>query len=875
MTNHTLAITDIIEKMKKTFLFLTVLLLAIFMMKSEAAAAKHATAPYQLRVASYQDLDAAKEKAILLKKSGEEAYVEKIIGRQKEVQYRVNIGRFKDREEAEKAGRKLKENGVLGTFTVKKTGNADLVDVSSDVRAEAQQKNSPERLKKTDVMAVPSLKSEIKADLKKAEALGSVNAANGLKSPIQAPAEQQLEKPAVPDKTAPVTLPASQTTSVRREEQPIVKAFPIGIPFGSAIADYNAGHYEEALAKLQDANKPNLDPTSKERVLRYMADCNYFIGMRGNNRNLLNAVDGYKELMQKYPNAQDENVEALYRLAKSYVQLKFFYEAKREFQKLSTQYPNSPRQHEALFMAGDMAYRTRNYSEAVTRFKEYLSHFPQGEYAQKVYFGIGDSFSQMQQSDQAELWYVEAQRRWTLDTISRDSILNLGYHYFRSRKYPDAVRVFFLFVNLYPDDDVTREALFSIARSFMEIDQHAISVKMFSLLIDRYPDSREARESAVIMANIGVKAPGLKIPDIPGIQNYRDPLKVYNAMLVQAGMGEMTEGLLFQKGYALWKYGRYEEAFESFSSMVRLFPQGRYKDEGVKNLILNINQLVEKYGSQGDYLAVARIFVKTPIEILMRDEDRRVLFSVGDALRRIGLLFDAKKVFESLLKSPPAGTDTNSVLFALADIENKRGRYDEAERILQEIIVPKSRPNRKLLAGIQALRGDIYARKGLYSKAVSAYSEALSSGEELDDMAVLYRNYGHALKETNACSSAVVSYDKAVALYLKAGKGPPFYAEDVLITSYQGMGECYQRENKHQEAAMMYKKSIVGPPERRESLWAMYDMGRSYVNSNNQEMANKVFQDLKSKGGEEFWSNVIDYTVKEKAWTEKYAKYLR
>ncbi len=824
----------------KKFFFLVLVTTLCALMVSEILAAKPQASGYQLRIAAYQDLKKAMEQVETLKKGGAEAYVEKVPIKHKGMWYRISIGHYAGRAEAEAAGRQFKDGGVIEHYVLQRTAGGIAVPGDSSATEAAPDK-------KEEKMPAADKKAIARQDNK----------------PLAPP------PPVTPGKqtTAPQPLPA--------QPQPALAGVPKGASFESAVQTYKAGQYQDALAKFSDIDQGKLDPADKEKVLRYIADCHYVIGSKGSNRDLLSAVDGYKELLQKYPDSREENVEALYKLARSYVQLKFFYEARREFLKLYTQYPGSPHQAEALFSAADMSYRTRNFNDAILRYREYLAQYPQGPYIQKAYLGIGDAFSQLQQADQADSWYGEARKRWSMEAMGQESILNMGYHYFRNKKYADAVPVLFFYANMYPDGDETRDVLFSIARSFVEIEQYSAAIKLFSHLIERYPDSREAQESAVIMANVGVKKPGLKFPDIPGIQNYREPLRVYNAMLVQSGMGEMTEGLLFQKGYALWKFGRYGEAFESFTAMLTLFPQGRYKEEGIKNLILNINRLVEQYAAQGDFLAIARIYFKTPTDILNRNADTHATLQIGEALYRVGLLFDAKRLLETLLKTmPTGGADTERLLFTLADIENKRGRYDEAERMLQTIPL-KGRTDRKLTTAMHVLKGDICLRKGLYAKAVSSYAEALSAGENLDNPAVVYRNYASALQATNAYDAAIANYDKAVNLYLAADKGPPFYPEEILVTSYQGTGECYLRQGKLQEASIVYKKSILGPPDRRQNLWALYDMGKGYVRGNKQAQAEQVFTDLKNKGGEEFWGNIIDYTVKEKAWTERYAKYLR
>ena len=855
--------------MKRLFCLMIAGILVALAVPSELYSAKRPDPEYRIQVASYQDLGKAEDHVQTLKQLGHEAFVEKVVVKGKGTWYRVGIGRFKNKETAERAGTDLKGQGIVAYYSVQ----AHLENTKDrKVRKTADERPAAPLSVKTESSSAtnkPTSAPAPKENKPSAPPAGAV-------STISATTESTKLKPEESLKKSPQPPPAAPAGAVEKKEPtPVLPAFPKSELFGSAMTDFKVGQYQSALTKLLDVNRENLDLVVKERVLRRIADCHYFIGIKGSNRDLLSAVDVYKEILQKFPNNREENSEAQYRLAKSYLQLKFYYEAKREFQNLYSRYNDSPHTPEALFMTGEMSYRTRNFTDAVSRYKEYLVKFPQGDSIQQAYFGLGDSYSQLQQNDQAEACYAEARKKWQLEDMPKDAILKLGYHYFRSKKYPDAVRMFFFFVNLYPDDEMSRDVLFSIARSFMEVEQYGIALKMFSLLIERYPDSREAQESAIIMANIGVKKPSLKVPDLPGMQNYRDPLKVYDSMLAQTGPSEMAEGLLYQKGYALWKYGRYEESFEAFSQMIRLFPQARYKEEGIKNLILDINELVAKYNAQRDYLSVARMYYKIPENVLNRNSDHGAVFGIGDALRKIGLFFDAKRVFENLLQSMPPGQDKSPVLLALADIENRRGRPDDAERILQDVSSDKSRSNRNVLVSIYWLRGDIALRRGQYEKAVSAYAETLSHGEPSENAAVFFRNYATALKESNACAPALVQYQKAMELYQKGVKENQPYPRDVWVTACQGMGECYTRQNKHQEAVAMYKQSITGTPGSRENLWALFDMGRGYIKASSPAMAEKVFSELKSRGGEEFWANVIDYTVRDNAWMEKYAKYLR
>jgi hypothetical protein len=63
--------------------------------------------------------------------------------------------------------------------------------------------------------------------------------------------------------------------------------------------------------------------------------------------------------------------------------------------------------------------------------------------------------------------------------------------------------------------------------------------------------------------------------------------------------------------------------------------------------------------------------------------------------------------------------------------------------------------------------------------------------------------------------------------------------------------------------------------EGAQTPWAIFNIGRGYMNLGNSHMAEKSFSSLKGEGEDEFWSNLVDYCIYDKSWTEKHGKYLK
>ncbi|HYA15751.1 MAG TPA: tetratricopeptide repeat protein [Syntrophales bacterium] len=664
--------------------------------------------------------------------------------------------------------------------------------------------------------------------------------------------------------------------------------------YNQAIIDFQSGNYSSALDKFRMIlqQEPDESPR-KEKVLRCIADCHFFLGLKGNNNDLLSAVDFYKNILQKYPGSRGENAVALYRVAKSYAALNFYYEAKREYENLYALYPESSYVPESVFRMGEMLYKSKKFGDAAEKFEEYIRKFPEGEYIKTAYFNLGDCYSQIHQEEKADRWYQGALKRWPdLGNIPEDILLNLGFHYFKSQKYPDTLKIFFFYINVYPESESYKEVLFVIARSFMELGQLSLSLKMFSILTEKFPNSREATESAIIMANIGVKKPGMKLPFyFHGMQNYRDPLKTYNDTLARSPSGEYSEELLFQKGFVLYNKGRYKESFDTCGRLLRQFPQGKYRGEAFKYFLATTELLVDENYAKGDYPAVSEIYFKSRENGLISGDYFKMAYKMGDSLRRVGLYDEAMEVFEKLLKTCGSITDRHKTILAIADVDCERGNYENVERVLKQLSITsldtdrrltprggKSRYKMKAMVKpvesegniekhVNRILGNVYFKKGQFDKAAQAYAKVLDSGVGIEGMAVVYRNYAECLKMMKSLSMAINNYQKAIEVYNRESQKYPI---NVMTDSYRGIGDCLLEEKKYPEAISMYKQSLTKSDKSTEGLWSIYNMGQGYVELRNSEMADKTFSELKNKGGEGFWSTLADYALREYSWNDKY-----
>ncbi len=825
---------------RKRIFFCLIAFLALIVAGSTLEAAGQGDPFYRLQIGRYRQEQEAAQLSQAMKKLGHESFYEKVMIEGKGARYRVYVGRFQSRDEARQTAKKWMQDRVIEHFMIREPAFA-----KAPARAAAEKAAKREDRKagkKAAGAAAPEKKAEAEA------------------------VKKEKEPPPAPPPAQAAAEPAKAEPERKPETHP---AHPL---MDSGVALIQAGNYDEAIAAFKKIpEQPGVDEGTRERAQRLIADCYYFLGERGNKRGFLNAVDLYKEVLTKYPGPGKENAAAQYRMAKSYARLDFHYEAKREFDNLCAKYPESSYVAESMFMSGEMSYKIRRFQDAAERLKEYVSRYPEGEHVKRAVFNIADCYSRIQQMDQAEHWYKEALKRWPdLESIPRHDVLNLGLHYFRNKKYGDAAEMFFLHTNLYPEDENSRDVLYALARSLMEMQQYAAAIKMFGQVIERYPESRQAWESVVIIANLGVQHPGIKLPVfMKGVTYYLDPIGTYNFMLRKFPFGDLAEGLLFQRGQALSKAGRHKEAFYNYVYMARQFPRGRYRAEGLANLAQNAEYLISQSFSQGDYLFVSEVYFKIYEKGLVRSQDFKIRYAIGESLKRMGFNDEALKTFGDLLKDPTF-QERNRILVEVADCNHRRGDDETAEKILLEV-TGSSNKGGAAVTGARRILGDIYYQKGLFDKAVPLYADVVAAGETFEDQALIYRNYGVALMETKAYAAAKTQFQNAIAVY---EKNPRPYAADVPIDAYSGLGDCLFREGNYADAVHMYKRASAGLPEGKENLWALYGMARGHARIANVPQAQQVLGSIRDKGGEGFWTQLADYTLWEETWISKFGRYL-
>ena len=815
-------------------------------------------------VSSYKNFDNAEALVDRLKAQGYDPFCITVDIPNTGKYRRVYVKRYENKKEALLGGKKLREKGVFKTFFILFVKPEDKkVALSRNSDKEDNKNTSPPVLTKieaTVVLPVPAL------------AKGKADPAKTL-TKIEIPVVPSSTKEKIhPLNTEEITPPHKMYTfPISSKDNPDTGLKMGKKSYDSAMSDFTAGRYETALGKFKKIIKIE----KNEAVMRRIADCYYFLGKKGDKgkRSLLEAIDQYSNIIRNYPGLKKENALATFRLAQSSSRLKLYSNALMEFKNLCSRYPESDYFSQSLYMMGKMKHKTGNLNGAVMIFKKYIKRFPDGQNVKEAYFSLGDCYSQMHQFKEADVWYGNALKRWpAVEDIPEDTFLNLGSHYFQTGKYSEALEVFFVYLNLFPNGKNCSNALYKIASSFEEMDELPLALKVLSQVVERYPGSGEALKSSLMMANIGVKDPEIKFPVniFSGMDYYRNPIEAYDKMGKQLSDPDSREGLVFQeelvfrKGCALIKRKRYKEAFDNFRFLLDNFFYGTYKKEGEENFILSAGGLIDDYYSKKDYLAVSDVYYDSDRNVLLGNGNFDMLFKIGISLKKIGLSDQATELFDEMIKVFNEDKKINELSLAIANMDYDKSFYKGARKRLEQLLGKSSDLDKKTAMTARELLGDVCYKEGLFKEAVGFYLGVMGNKERVEDSATIRKKYADSLRGMDQYSSAHINYKRVLK---NCGDSATKCSDSVIMGSYEGLGDCLYSEGKYQQAIMMYEKSLKGTPEGNQSMWAVFNIGRGYAILGNKPMADKSFNSLKRESSNEFWPRVMDYYTTHKNWT--------
>jgi len=762
---------------------------------------------YTIHCASYKTSEQAAVDVKKLTAIGYPAFIKQVEIKDKGVWYRVYTGKYETKEKARLAAAEMVKKKVLSEYFI--------FPVSTDQAAQNKEKNIKKESSLTDKSAVIIANSDSKRyhlpgmpfynKVKKhhrvvfhseSEAInagyykagnGNIGSARDKQAAVPViekhseksssaqqkhetkPRQANVKKDVIAAKTktiekihpTPLALVLEKNTgkTKKTEQEPAEKEEPNSGSnlYDKALGELKKKEYDKALLTFKEfVARDDTSSELGERALRHMADCHFFLGEKGSKDHLLLAVQFYKNALQSFPDQKRDNALTYFRLAKTYEYLNNYPDALKNYESLLSKYPHSAYIPEASFKSGELLHQQGKYGQAVDKLIAYLMKYRGGAFAKQAFYLAADCYYKMQQSASAEVWFRDAQKKWPDFTgIPKEVLMDMGQHKFSLRRYDEAVKIFSFYANLYPNNEKITKVSLLLASSYQADDQIKAALAIYNIIIDKYPDSKEAKESILAMASLGIDKPGAKMfLALGNIHYYKYPLEAYNMLLTKNPKGDIAEIALLQKGDALRKLKQDRKAADIYLEFLKMYPQSKMLVEARKSLKLAAGTLIEASYQKKDYLAVSDIYFKAYRMVPIQADEYEIVNKMADSLNNIGLSDDYIGLLINYKDVCKDDKVADKIMLRIAEAEMARYKYNEAEKILGELMTKASIKNTPLMATIKQDIAEIAYRKKLYDKAVVDfdYNKALSqfSNPDINSWSLFHIGQTYQKMDNNA-----------------------------------------------------------------------------------------------------------------------------
>lgn len=232
--------------------------------------------------------------------------------------------------------------------------------------------------------------------------------------------------------------------------------------------------------------------------------------------------------------------------------------------------------------------------------------------------------------------------------------LKTGMQNYHARKYAEAISALSRYASLVPKSQQRTAALLIIGKSLEEMNKPWSALNIYNRVTEQNQDSPEALLGVVAMADIGVAHPDLHYRGgKKGTEYVKDPVAAYDAALLKNVPLPIIEHIHYQRGRALWKSKRYEEARQALMVLLKKFPQAAYREEAIGIIRDCTAVLIGQYNQSGDHLAVADLFQQGLKEGFISPEDVDTLLKSSFSLSCVGLREESFNILSALRKNAP------------------------------------------------------------------------------------------------------------------------------------------------------------------------------------------------------------------------------
>ncbi|MFA6412151.1 MAG: tetratricopeptide repeat protein, partial [Syntrophales bacterium] len=442
--------------------------------------------------------------------------------------------------------------------------------------------------------------------------------------------------------------------------------------------------------------------------------------------------------------------------------------------------------------------------------------------------------------------------------------------------YYEAAAAYEGLIKKYPDSTFIQEAMFGAGVMTRKISRYAQAADRLQLYLKKYPTGKYNREARFSLAESYYELKDLK----SALQVYEDILKRW------PNKADIPRDAILYMGCLQYESGRYQDAIESLSYFLSVYPQGDQAKSAYYALAASF------YGNR-QYRTALQLFSK----VIETYPGSREATESLIALANLGILHpeikfpvpmpDRKYVenpianYDLVLAALPDSETVQRVLYLKARGLEKTGCFLEAFEISKDAITrypqgPYTQETTKVLkTAFKSLVDDSFAREDYLSMADLFFKTFHKGFYDRPDDDVLLK-IATALQKLSFKKEALsmLNYMDAVCKDSTVRENIKKDIETLKQVAAAGNenllsgGDRLYLEGKYQEAMKWYEGAL-NSSDKADKRWILYRLALCEIKVSNVDAAKKKIASLRGGGEDAFWTKVADYMSEEAAWTGK------
>ena len=207
-------------------------------------------------------------------------------------------------------------------------------------------------------------------------------------------------------------------------------------------------------------------------------------------QNYEDSRQAFKAVLDGFPNS-DFKDDAQYFIAQSFLNEANYEQSYQEFDKIGTEeFKNYPElQAEAMYKAAFSLNQLGRDDEAIGRYTNFITQFPDSQYVTAAYFDQGAIYSRQKDYDNARVNYELALQNTADRELQAEIQSAIGRTYFDQGDFENAIVSYNTLLEQYPESEFIVDAKLGIADSHFELGNWNEATVAYERVINEHPDS--------------------------------------------------------------------------------------------------------------------------------------------------------------------------------------------------------------------------------------------------------------------------------------------------------------------------------------------------------------------------------------------------